>query len=44
MESFRTVNSFANFKLRTAFNKGTYGASYGGLIMGDENASGRQPQ
>ena len=40
VECFRAVSRFANFKLRTALNKGAYGASYGGLIVGDENASG----
>ena len=40
VERFRAVNGFANLKLRTAFNEGTYGVSYGGLIVGDENASG----
>jgi len=42
VERFRAVNGFANLKLRTAFNEGTYGVPYGGLIVGDENASGHR--
>ncbi len=44
VEGFRAVAGLANFKWRTALNEGTYGASYGGLIVGDENASGHRAE
>ncbi len=40
MNCFVAVNGLANLELRTGFNKGPYGVSNGGFILGNENAFG----